>query len=91
MPCRYYTEAEELANTTKELDQYARLLCHACQLLEAAGYAKRMGGELSAWWKDHQMQDKKRKAQERDARDLEFTREQARKKLSKKERKALGL
>lgn len=89
MPCRYYTDAEEAEIATNQLHKLTRLLCRACTLLESAGRKKQMGRELSAWWNQHQAEDRARKNEQREVRKKNALRKQALKKLTPKERQAL--
>lgn len=89
-------------NLKAELDQAVRLLCGACKVLEVEGVALSKVRGLSTWWKRHQKMDRERLAQEAAAREeerreaekqrkTEQLRAKGLSKLSKAERKALGL
>jgi DNA-directed RNA polymerase specialized sigma24 family protein len=100
MPCQYDPSPEEerawrKQQTEKEikpikdqLDIATRLLCLACHLLDNYGYFNygSVDKELSDWWKNHQEDDRKRAKKEK-----EELKQNALKKLTPKERKALGL
>ncbi len=96
----------ELKEAKRKLDQVTRLLCGLCKHLESEEKAevidKVENGELLSWWKKHKKFDAKREAEEAEEKRKkeEKKREKARKdalkasaiaKLSKAERKALGV
>lgn len=69
------------------LDKMARLLCEFCKSHDVT----KQSLELQIWWRDHQKWDKKRKADEQAAVSRAEVRRRALAKLTKEEKKALGL
>lgn len=87
-PTRKQAEAEERAVAArkksisldqKNLMELGVLLCEAGVLIEEAGLAKKMSPKLRSWLKEHEKFE------------MEKTRQEALKKLTAKERRALGV
>lgn len=105
MPCRYDESPEEIAACKKsanenlvkpyrdKLDKVTRLLCAVMTLNESSlasawtVAAMTEHKELQAWWKEHQIVDTRRIINE----EVATIRAKAMKKLTPKEKKALGL
>lgn len=98
MPCSDggYRE-QEIAETNKKVDKYARLLCFICEYLPKEELEKlfkvlpdeehgNAGKELKTWWIAHQEFDRARKEGAR----REKIKAEALRKLTLEERKALG-
>jgi hypothetical protein len=107
MPCRDDYTADDYrvrtSNLQKKHDQLTRFLCTVLHTLEeenelghfAELFNYKEGGitreELFAWWKEHKEEDARRKDAERKAREIQERRAAALAKLSKEERKLLGV
>lgn len=96
MPCHsdpVYTSTHDLA----ELDKVTRLLCKVMAELDSKpGHRVREVGllddkELKAWWKEHKAFDMERRKVEKAAEKAEEKKKAALAKLSKEDRKILGL
>jgi hypothetical protein len=100
MPCNggypYHNDPE----LKSRLDLLTRLLCSACQLLEANG--TQLPAELDVWWTEHQLADKQRaledrrqaeeaKAKKDHAAYLRSVKARVLQQLTDEEREALGL
>ena len=91
MPCQYYSPEEERAIVNAELDKLTRLLCEATKLIDFKKVREEMSQELWAWIFDHAQEDEKRHKKERTETKRKLKRKKALTKLSKADRKALGL
>lgn len=67
MPCNPSPNlTKENAELKKRCDKLTRLLCEACETVEAtAAMDVTFSKELQKWWDSHQQQDKKRQAKEK--------------------------
>ncbi len=79
MPCTYYTSKEEAEMAAQEVGKLNVLLCEAYGIIEEAGLDKQCSKELKAFAKRHEAKEVERVAREGLA------------KLTRKERRALGL
>ena len=91
MPCEYYTPAEEAARMGAKLDKLTRLLCEACKALETKRFNFDSRPDLAKWWRKHKKHDRQRKRDKQVERDAKRLKKATIAKLTKKERKALGL
>lgn len=71
----------------ERLDELVRYLCEVLPLVPKDSMSPR----LRRWWRDHQAIDRERKAKERDKRERSELRSKVLKKLTKAERRALGI
>jgi len=94
MPCLSGPSEAELWHEERlKNDRVTALLCALCQRIEEGPSSKVINEDpaLVAWWQEHKRLDAERKAQE--ARDFRRKRvaEEARSKLTREERIALGI
>jgi hypothetical protein len=89
---------DNLYGDVTSLDRYTALLCAICGSMSKRDADKYIydgrnpkARKLADWWEKHQEVDRKRIALERKERELEAIKKRAIKKLTKKEREALGL
>jgi hypothetical protein len=93
MPCRDYNDTPKgYGELSARNDKLARMLCRVLDTIEQEpGVVFDFGKEINAWWKEHKKQDElARKAQALQAERVRVA-VRAMKKLTKKEREALGL
>lgn len=92
MPCSDggYTTGEP-ALSMKRVDRLSNLLCEACKLLDKSPGTGAMSKALAKWWRQHQKRDAERVAREKEVESQERLRKKILKKLTPKERKALGV
>lgn len=81
-------QVKETANTINRL---TALLCEACGIIDKAGFGSPLSPDLAAWWKQHQKDDRRRKAAEQSAIRKSQLKLRAMAKLTSEERDALGL
>lgn len=67
MPCRYYSEGEELSIANADLDSATKLLCEAVGVIQKASKLLECSPELIAWAAAHEATDAKRKKAEASA------------------------
>lgn len=91
MPCITDDMGETEREQRAQIQKLTRMLCTACKFLEANDVFPGGDKQLSKWWKEHQDKDEQRKANEQKEKDRENLVTNALKKLSKKEKEALGL
>lgn len=104
MPCRdWEDDRTAIVTERKENDKLTKMLCTVLSTLESENelghfaelFDYKEGGitreELFAWWKAHKEEDAARREQIRKARELQEKRKAALAKLSKEERKLLGV
>lgn len=95
MPCRDGgpTDYEETVEKQRRLDKVTRMLCGLCRRVNKSGRDTLItyDAELTAWWADHQAEDRKREAEEAAERAKERARQAVLAKLSPRDRKILGV
>jgi hypothetical protein len=94
MPCRDYSDDQISRETQKRLDHVTKLLCYVMSHVghsELGKHLQTKDKDLKIWWEEHQEQDRKREEAERRASEKRRLKREALSKLSKEERKALGL
>jgi len=82
-------------NTKEKLDKVTRLLCSVMTYLTPNDrkylYSQSFGPELKKWWDSHQEQDRKRTREESIKKAKEEFKKKTLAKLTKEEKKILGL
>ena len=88
----YDKRAYNQGKSQKDLDEATAELCGKLKLIEKSRTKiTKYSLELQTWWRDHKEADKRHKKEDAAKRREEKTKAEALKKLSPKERKALGL
>lgn len=84
---------EEVVEKQRRLDKVTRMLCGICRRVNKSGYDTLISNdaELTAWWSDHQAEDRKREAAAIVEREKRRAVQTALSKLTPKERKLLRL
>lgn len=91
MPCRdggYRDEEEELR---RKLDEVTNLLCGLCKKLELKGQLPLSDSDLMIWYHKHKKMDAEREAEEAKEKAVRERKKKVLEKLTKEERKTLGL
>jgi hypothetical protein len=91
MPCSSEYPSESLLYANNQNDTLTRLLCAACKELEKLKGKEPKDRELRHWWRKHKAWDARRIAQEKILRERKQLIEMAKNKLTKEERKLLGV
>lgn len=90
MPCETYGNSDEEDEFGNTIDDLTRLLCSACRIIKKYN-VKDIPKTLSEYMSDHEKSDQERRAKEKKEREVEKLRREARAKLSKDEKIALGV
>jgi hypothetical protein len=102
MPCIYDDDGESDRQQRAELDKLTRMLCTVLGSLEELDQDKAFGKgwlwdrvigtkEIEDWWKKHKEKDRKREEENKRRAEEQKKKQDALSKLSKAERKLLGL
>lgn len=95
MPCSSELPGERAMEDAAEIDKLTRMLCELCHAVETANKGRirqiALSTELSAWWDEHKKWDRRRRKEEKRERMQRRLRQEGISKLTKEERRALGI
>lgn len=87
----YHPDAYNVGITKEGCDSLTAQVCEKLTEIEKRQDISKYSLELQIWWRDHKAADKKREKQEKKNANKESLKKKALAKLTKAERKALGL
>lgn len=97
MPCQSYEDPRDSANEREIRDRLARIACKALTQLEELGdkggleFLLLKDREVADWWREHKEADRQEQEKQRVLEERRRIRESALAKLSKEERRVLGI
>ncbi len=91
MPCYDHRDGDDCREAAAKVNALTRMLCSVLGVLDTNSFFTGEHAEVAQWWKEHQAADRRHRREEAHDRRMAELKEQAIRKLTPDERKALGL